>query len=184
MKTQDAEALWNEVVLAVRMNGEVPLHCAVAWTPERLASSWKQLNNNLLRGVLTKLSLQTVFALDLVDRVVWNVALRDPDDATAARHLIAAVERAVGEPPGTVDLKPVREQLEKLRSAALREMILELTWWIQAPEAYPAHHLPIILERVAANELNTTSRELLLSFGPPTIEQIVGAAQALASAQG
>jgi hypothetical protein len=182
MRTHDAEALWNEIVIAVRM-GDVPLHCAVTWTPDRLRSAWKQLNNNLLRGVLTKLSLQTVFALELVHRVASSVAARDPDDAAYALRLIAVLEQAAGAAPGTIEhlrLRPARDQSVAIKNHHLREMVHEIAWWIEAPEAYPPHLLPISLERLAADELKTTSREVLLAFGPPTIEQIVAAAEACA----
>jgi hypothetical protein len=184
----NAERLWNDVVHAIH-EGSVPLHLAVALASPETAEAWRDLSINSIRDVMRRVSeyvpTQTAFALDLTRRVASSVAARDPEDAALAWILIEAVERASSDvAPDMVDLKPVRERLKTLRNHALREMIKELSWWVQAPGSFPPTHTPFLtpfMEQLASDELRVTGRDLLLSFGPPTLEQIVAAAEAHAA---
>jgi hypothetical protein len=180
MKPANAEEFWMNVVQAVRVDGDVPLHRAIEWTPALLAEAWKATPWDEQAQVLVNLFLNYVVAMALMRRVVADAG----GDVSRASALLDSLEQAVTS-PGTIyatsaHLQVLRDQtINKLLDSrshdyTLREAMQEFAHSYETQYSQTLALNRIV--RVIAGNSDVKCKGLLRPF-VPTLEDIVAAAQ-------
>jgi hypothetical protein len=169
-------------------DGEIPLHSAVEWTDERLAQMWDVLTTPHRVELLIDLRLHEEFLMRLAYRVA-AIALADADRAQECSEIMSKLEQERAH-PGSVDLLNLRYELPIVRGWP----VFKETAWALDPmhrlSGAPIgdrHHAVEMMWSIVARALNesrkalppeSATEEIVRSMGPPTLEQILAAAEA------
>jgi len=191
MKPPEARRIWKDVRDAVVHDGTVPLSDAVQWTDERLAQAWDLFSIPHRVEWLIDLRLHE----ELIFRLAYRVAAGCPPvHASECAEVIAKLEQERVY-PGSVDLPALRHHLNytpHIPRIAGWSTFKEVTWVLDPISRMPGtpigdrnfvvENLWMRLKRAmdGSRELppEFATEEIVKAMGPPTLQQIVAAAEA------
>jgi hypothetical protein len=179
----EAERLSIDIRDDVVVRGDVPLHHAIEWTDGRLAQMWRELSTPMRVQLLIALRLHEELAMRMAHRIILDC---HPAHAQECADAVAKLEQERSA-PGWADLPSLRHRLMVSSIfARITSLLKEVSWVLDpmhrisgAPIGDRGHAFQMMWSffNRALNSDTLAVYPIVASMGPPTIKQIVEAAQ-------